>query len=653
MREALRSLAGLMRRPMVAALLIGGAVFTSAGVLRGSGWLTTWELLVHDTLLRSREAPATEPVVSLVWITEKEIQEYGHPLEDRLLVRGLEAIFAHGPRVVGIDVYRDAPIGEGWQDLARVFTEHPNLVIVEKLPEGEQLGVKPPSFLTNPNQIGFSDIVPDHDGVVRRGLLYFEHEGVNRISFPNLLAVHLLFAERIGAQADPACAECMMLGETSIAPLEADFGGYRGVAAGGFQTPIGYRHWEGFPSVTFREVVEGRADPALFRDKIVVIGTASASVKDDFQIPSGLLVSNSRSRVWGAEVHAHLADQLVRFGRGLDRPLRAWSERSETLWILLWCLAGALLGVHVRSALALVAATAGGLGVLLGGLQWAFGGSWWLPAVPAAGGWLGSLGLGVSFVIQQERADRRKMRGIFDKFMSPKLAESLWENREIFWHGDRPRPQRAVATILLSDLFGYTTRSEKAEPADVMEWLGVYTDRMTQLVDDHGGMVHDFLGDGLMASFGLPVPRESEAEVDADAANAVACALAMGEALGELNEAWAREGKPTARLRVGLQTGPVVVGSIGGEDRMKYAAVGDTVNTAARLEAFDKSSFEVEDTTCRVLVGQATLDRLRDRFETRSIGDHRLKGKGEAVAIHRVLGRSHGVPGEALDPPAS
>ncbi len=652
MREALRSLAGLMRRPMVAALLIGGAVFASAWVLRGSGWLTTWELLVHDTLLRSREAPATEPVVSLVWITEHEIQEYGHPLEDRLLVRGLEAIFAHRPRVVGIDVYRDAPIGEGWEDFARVFLQHPSLVIVEKLPEGEQLGVKPPSFLTNPSQIGFSDVAPDRDGVVRRGLLYADKEGENRIAFPMMLAMHFLFAEQIAVGAAPDCPACVMLGETPIAPVEGDFGGYVGAEADGFYTPLVYRHWAGFPSATFREVVEGRADPALFRDKIVVIGTASASVKDDFQIPSGLLVSNSRSRVWGAEVHAHLADQLVRFGRGLDRPLRAWSERSETLWILLWCLAGALLGVHVRSALALVAATAGGLGVLLGGLQWAFGGSWWLPAVPAAGGWLGSLGLGVTFVIQQERSDRRKMRGIFDKFMSPKLAESLWENREIFWHGDRPRPQRAVATILLSDLFGYTTRSEKAEPAEVMEWLGLYTEKMTELVHDYGGMVHDFLGDGLMASFGLPVPRESEAEIDADAVNAVECALAMGEALDELNEAWAREGKPTARLRVGLLTGPVVVGSIGGADRMKYAAVGDTVNTAARLEAFDKAGFEAEDTTCRVLVGEATLERIGDRFETRGVGDHTLKGKGEAVAIHRVLGRSHGVPNEALAPAA-
>ncbi len=647
MSELIRFVADVMRRPLAAALLIGLLVFAGVFTVRSSGWLISWELGAYDSFLRAGEAPTDEPVVAMVWITEREIQDYGHPLEDRLMARGLESILAQEPRVVGIDVYRDRPTGEGWDELQRVFAGHPTVVIVEKLPDGEGPGVGPPPFLTNPNQVGFADILVDPDGVARRGLLYLEHEGRNRVSFGMLLAMHFLFGEGIGIGADPDCEECVRLGSTSITPLDENFGGYRGIEAGGYQTLTEYRHWGGFPGVTFREVLEGNVEPGLFRDKIVVIGTASPSVKDDFQIPSGFTWSDAR--VYGAEVHAHSVDQLVRFGRGTARPLQAWGEDAETAWILLWCLVGAIVGVHVRSPLGLAGAAAGGLGGLAVGLLWAFRHAWWIPVFPASVGWLGSLGLGVAFVIQQERADRRKMRGIFDKFMSPKLAESLWENREVFWHGDRPRPQRAVATILLSDLFGYTTRSEKAEPSEVMEWLGLYTDRMTRLVEEHGGMVHDFLGDGLMASFGLPFPRETEAEIDADAVSAVDCALAMGEVLAELNEAWTREGKPTARLRVGLLTGPVVVGAIGGTDRMKYAAVGDTVNTAARLEAFDKAGFESEETICRVLVGEATLERIDDHFETRAIGDHTLKGKGQAVAIHRVLGRSHGVPGAALE----
>jgi adenylate cyclase len=163
---------------------------------------------------------------------------------------------------------------------------------------------------------------------------------------------------------------------------------------------------------------------------------------------------------------------------------------------------------------------------------------------------------------------------------------------------------------------------------------------MAQLVDEYDGMVHDFLGDGLMASFGLPFPRESEAQIDADAVRAVECALAMAAALEELNAEWRRESRPTARLRVGILTGTVVVGAIGSAERMKYAAVGDAVNTAARLESFDKEGFEQDPSSFRVLIGQATLERLGGRFETRCLGDHLLKGKGARVTIHRVFGRA-------------
>ena len=94
-------------------------------------------------------------------------------------------------------------------------------------------------------------------------------------------------------------------------------------------------------------------------------------------------------------------------------------------------------------------------------------------------------------------------------------------------------------------------------------------------------------------------------------------------------------------MRVGIYTGLAVVGTIGSEDRLKYATVGNTVNTASRLESFDKDSFREEEgrTSCRVLIGDPTWRRLGDRFATRCLGDHILKGKSEAVTIHRVIGR--------------
>ena len=174
-----------------------------------------------------------------------------------------------------------------------------------------------------------------------------------------------------------------------------------------------------------------------------------------------------------------------------------------------------------------------------------------------------------------------------------------------------------------------------------MEWIGEYMNAMARLVEQHGGMVNDFIGDGLMANFGVPVARTSEESIDADATNAVNCALAMGRELARLNVRWRERGSPTGRIRIGILTGPAVVGSLGSADRLKYTAVGDVVNTAARLESFDKESFELdpEQSVCRILVGEPTWRRLGDGFRRYCIGSHVLKGRGEPVIIHHILGR--------------
>ncbi len=173
-----------------------------------------------------------------------------------------------------------------------------------------------------------------------------------------------------------------------------------------------------------------------------------------------------------------------------------------------------------------------------------------------------------------------------------------------------------------------------------MRWIGSYMDAMAGLVERHGGIVNDFLGDGLMATFGAPIRRTREEEIDRDAQSAVACALDMAGELERLNERWREQGAPSARMRVGILTGPAIVGSLGSAERLKYATVGDTVNAAARLESFDKAAFDVESASFRILVGEETRRRLGGRFRTLPLGAHRLRGRGEPLEIHRVLGRA-------------
>jgi len=161
---------------------------------------------------------------------------------------------------------------------------------------------------------------------------------------------------------------------------------------------------------------------------------------------------------------------------------------------------------------------------------------------------------------------------------------------------------------------------------------------MARLVSIHGGIVDKFIGDAVMAVFGAPVPRDSDDAISEDAENAVRCALAMGEVLRNLNTA--RNVGPEIRIAIGIHTGDLVAGSLGSSDRMEYTVIGDTVNTAARLEAAAKNlpRGEGQLRDCRVVVGESTWGRLKDGFRGEPIGALSLKGKAEAIKAFRLLG---------------
>jgi adenylate cyclase len=624
----------------VIALAIGVAVLGA----RQLGVLETLELAAYDWYVRlvARET-APDPRVLLVAITEEDIRKIGDwPLHDETFAIVIERLLRGGARAVGLDIYRDVPVPPGTQRFHDLLRQDPRTVVVTKFSEGTRHGVRPPPVLEGTDQVGFNDILVDPGGTVRRALLFLDDGQTSLSSFPLQLALRYLQPEGVMPQADPADPTLFRLGQTTIRPLNASDGGYVRADARGYQFMLDYSGSRGtFETVTLSSVLDGTVDPALIRDRIALIGVVAESIRDEFYTPlsRGL---DADQHVAGMAVHAQIVSQLLWIGLGGVAPMTSLPDWQEAGWILLWSGLGGLVGFAIRSPWKLSLAGVGGL-VALGALDLAlFVGRWWLPLVPPALAWVGSGALVTGYVSYREMLDRSSLMRLFSRHVSKEVAETIWRERDQFLDGGRPRSQRLIATMLFTDIAGYTPVAERLSPDELMVWLNTFMDGMARQVTAHRGVVRQYAGDAIVVAFGVPAPRKTEAEIAQDAVNAVSCALAMGETLRDLNARWRAEGLPTSGMRVGIFTGAVVGGILGSAERSEYLVVGDAVNTAARLESLDKDLFAPDPNAhpCRILIGDTTLAYLGSQFETEYVANLALKGKQQKVDIYRVIGRA-------------
>lgn len=210
----------------------------------------------------------------------------------------------------------------------------------------------------------------------------------------------------------------------------------------------------------------------------------------------------------------------------------------------------------------------------------------------------------------------------------------MWRSRDELLTKGQLIGQKMTATILFADIRDFSTIAEVMEPDLLMLWLNEYMNTMADTVLSHDGIIDKFIGDAIMAGFGVPLPRTDESEVAHDAISAVACAVEMAEKLRSLNQKWKQNGQPTVSMRIGIATGVVVTGSLGSSQRMDYTTLGDTVNVAARLESYDKSFGQG---LCRILISEGTYDYVQDLFSTDLVGHVQLKGRQKHVNVYQVL----------------
>jgi len=640
----MRSIPKLFRSPLAISSFVGVVVFLGIVGLRNTGSLESLELTAYDWYIRLQpEVPEPDSRIVLIEINESDIQnQAGWPLRDAAVAKVLEILTHHHPRAIGLDVYRDIPMPPGSKELETILTKNHNIITAMKFGGAEKVGIPPPPALKDTDQVGFNDIIVDPGGIVRRGLLFLDDGENVSFSFALRLALLYLQAEGVVPQADAVNPEYLRLGKTTILPFGPNDGGYIGADARGYQVLLNFRKSRGsFPSYSLSALLSSQINPEVMKDKIVLIGTKAEGVKDFFFTPfsRGL---HSDQQISGLELHAYIISQLIVLALQGSSPLSTISDWQEWFWILLWSVMGGAMGVGVRSPWRFSLFALGGLLVLAFSAYVAFLHGWWVPLVPPAIAWFISAAVVTAYMSNRERLERASLMQLFSRHVSREVAEVIWKERDQFLDGGRPRSQKLISTVMFTDLEGFTALCEKMEPRTLIDWLNTYLEAMAQLVTEHGGIVDDYSGDGLKANFGVPLPRTTETEITRDAVNAVNCALAMEKEIKRLNTFWQERNLPTVRMRIGIFTGPVVAGSLGSAQRLKYTTIGDTVNIASRLERLGKGliGYGLTNSPCRTLIGESTLRYLNNQFKTEKVGEVSLMGKTEKITTYYLIGRS-------------
>ncbi len=618
----------------IATLITSGTVL---GVRHFHG-LERLELAIFDQMIRLRPEEAPDPRIVVVGITEQDIQQLQKwPVPDEIMAQLFAKLQSHQPKLIGLDIYRDLPQGTGYEKLTAQLAA-PNVIGIRNDAEG----INPPPTLPG-ERIGFNDLVLDADNTIRRNLMSFSTDEGNQISFSLKLALNYL--ETLGISPKPGeKPDQLIWGKAVFTRLKKDSGGYTNADAGGYQIILNYRSANQVaPTVTLHEVLNDSVDPELIKDKIVIIGTTASSLKDVFLTPYSP-AANRNPTMPGVMIHAQMLSQIL--SAVLDgRPLFwFWPEWAEVIWIVSWSAIGATGAWIFRHPLGLAISGAAFLGSLLGSSWILFLNAAWVPVGAPLIGCLMASGATIAYRGYQSGQQKQIVMKLLGQSTSPAVADALWHHRDTLLKNGKLPGQKVVATMLFTDLKNFSTISEQMTPEALFDWLNEYLSAMTETVQAHNGIINKFTGDGIMAAFGVPMISDRPEQIAEDARNAVACALAMGDRLKELNPQWQKRGLPVVQMRVGIFTGSVVAGSLGGKERLEYGIIGDSVNIASRLESCEKDR---QISICRVLIAQETLDYLPDKteFNVEPWGPLALKGKQQTVNVYRVIASNpHTVP---------
>lgn len=447
--------------------------------------------------------------------------------------------------------------------------------------------------------LGFANFVPDQDGVKRRSLLCLEYGG----ALFSPLAVRVA-QTHLNLENDDL---------TYVIGKELKMGPY--VIPSDNKGVIHINYYGPHNTITFYsliDVLSGSVDPATFNGKSVFIGGAAVGVGDIWPNPFS-------PSYFGVEAQATITANILS-QQFLIRP--DWTKYVDAAII------GAI-GLILVTVLLYVKVWKGVLLVLIllisqiASNQYLFFNRYQIillyvyPLLELV--LMSSITFSFRFFVQYR--EKRQLKTTFEQYLSPSVVKHTLKNPEkLVLGGDRKE-----LTVLFSDIQSFTSISENLSPTELVNFMNLYLTAMTDIVMAHEGTLDKYIGDAIMSIHGAPE------EQDDHEIRACQTAIDMIETLYELRPDWEKGGAPNVRIRIGINSGDMVVGNMGSKKRFDYTVLGDNVNIASRLEGLGKLY------GVKIIVGENTQRKVKERFLFRELDYVSVKGKNEPLRIYEML----------------
>lgn len=593
-----------MTKDLLKRLASSLAVMALTFLLLFTNLFYTWDKIALDSLCQNGAVPDNR--IFILAIDDKTLQEYG-PMNkwgrdiSAQVVRALNQSEEVRPAVITFDImYIENADEQTDTEFAAVCKEAGNVITAFHLqfkeqPEMDENGKitfnsfyvdeveYPFAALKESASYGYANTVVDADGYVRRFKGVTEYEEETFYSLATL--TYLKYMESTGQQAVlPA------MDEDALVPFAY------ACQSGGYSV------------ISLCDVLSGKVNPAIFKNGIVYVGAYATGLMDSYA-PA---ISHG-SQMYGVEIQANITDALLNG--------RTQQETSKAAYALV---AALIVGVYffVVQKLKVVPSTIIMAVLAVGSViitKVSFDRGYILPVfvlpMMLVISYLTSMVIG--YVAEIKR--RRQIVNVFKQYMAPQIVEEISKKKD--FKVELGGEKRHIA-VLFVDIRGFTTMSEVLKPEEVVEILNEYLSLTTASIFNNSGTLDKFVGDATMAVFNAPL------DLDDYIYKAVKAAWDMKVGSAPLAKKLEERFGRSVAFGIGVNCGDAVVGNIGCDVRMDYTAIGDTVNTAARLESNAKRG--------QILISQQVYDNVKDRVEVTPIGEIPLKGKAQGVFIYQV-----------------